>query len=943
MGNGWRAAGHLAQGIAMPLTTINDPCGALAALALTAWCCACQPTRLDKTQVTGTVAGADVVTGETAVGGGEVATQAETTVSDVDAAAAVDTGEVAQDAGPTCQGDGDCAAKAAACDLFSCVNGKCVFEPKPNTAACTDGNPCTSGESCTAGKCGGGTATNCDDKNPCTIDSCDTTKGCSNLAKTTGPCDDGSACTVSDTCQAGLCVGVDVCPCKSDVDCPTVNACEGPRTCDTSKVPYKCVSKGQPKNCFDDKPNDCTLAFCDPKTGECATKLAGDNTVCQDEFGPCTVNDFCKAGKCTSGTLVCECATDDHCAKFNKPADLCAPKFYCDKFSKASDWTCKEITSTVIKCDKGNDNPCTKNVCNSKTGKCELTNLNPPGSFKECDDGLTSTSGDYCDDDGVCKPSAVTALCKTTADCAKWEDGDVCNGTLYCNKAKGECLLNPATVVKCATALDSVCSKTLCNKKTGKCEVTPTERLGKACPVDDPNCGIYVFLPEDASPIVVVCDDGDVCTASSSCKSGSCVAEATSNICSCNTDADCAKQDDGNKCNGTMFCDKTIKTCKPDNPKCTTSAGTCKVNPATIVTCPTASDTQCAKNVCVPATGQCKLTEVGNPGNYVPCEDGNLCTQFDDCEGGACVSGTNTCKCTKDEDCVDDGDLCNGTLFCNKVGGTCETNPLTVVKCTTSFDTACLKNTCSKATGKCGYVAVSDLLKCEDGNPCTSGDVCVKGDCAPGLNLCACTNDGECIDDGNLCNGTLYCDKSKQPFSCKVNPTTVVACPIGLDTDCIKNTCDPLTAQGDMKPVPQVFAPCTDNNPCTVNDECISGTCKSGTNFCNCAQDSDCAAKEQANNKCIGKLGCLTVDGKKVCTTIPNSAVTCAKDSECTKNLCDAGDGNCKAVSDESFCDDGNPCTAESCTLGKCIHTKLTDGAVCGNNKLCSNGVCLSK
>jgi hypothetical protein len=42
-----------------------------------------------------------------------------------------------------------------------------------------------------------------------------------------------------------------------------------------------------------------------------------------------------------------------------------------------------------------------------------------------------------------------------------------------------------------------------------------------------------------------------------------------------------------------------------------------------------------------------------------------------------------------------------------------------------------------------------------------------------GTNTCACTNDSDCAksEDGNLCNGTLYCDKSVAgAFECKVNP-----------------------------------------------------------------------------------------------------------------------------------------------------------------------------
>lgn len=49
----------------------------------------------------------------------------------------------------------------------------------------------------------------------------------------------------------------------------------------------------------------------------------------------------------------------------------------------------------------------------------------------------------------------------------------------------------------------------------------------------------------------------------------------------------------------------------------------------------------------------------------------NACTSGDVCKAGACHSGTNTCPCSSDADCAGkhDGNLCNGTLYCNPVGG----------------------------------------------------------------------------------------------------------------------------------------------------------------------------------------------------------------------------------------------------------------------------------
>lgn len=92
----------------------------------------------------------------------------------------------------------------------------------PNGAACTVGAACGSGF-CTDGVC-------CDfacDAEQC--QACAAALGavadgvCTNL---TGPvCDDGSACTSVDTCQAGLCVGVDEVACEPVDDCHEPGAC----------------------------------------------------------------------------------------------------------------------------------------------------------------------------------------------------------------------------------------------------------------------------------------------------------------------------------------------------------------------------------------------------------------------------------------------------------------------------------------------------------------------------------------------------------------------------------------------------------------------------------------------------------------------------------------------------------------------------------------------
>jgi RHS repeat-associated protein len=133
---------------------------------------------------------------------------------------------------------------------------------KPEGAACDDHDACTVGETCHAGACAGGTpaadGTSCDDHDVCTVgetcqggtcgsgfflscskrpvgqcqnadDSCDPIRGClppRNLPDGTS-CNDGNACTQTDVCQTGVCVGT------SPVTCPGPDACHDvASTCD---------------------------------------------------------------------------------------------------------------------------------------------------------------------------------------------------------------------------------------------------------------------------------------------------------------------------------------------------------------------------------------------------------------------------------------------------------------------------------------------------------------------------------------------------------------------------------------------------------------------------------------------------------------------------------------------------------------------------------------
>ena len=212
--------------------------------------------------------------------------------------------------------------------------------------------------------------------------------------------------------------------------------------------------------------------------------------------------------------------------------------------------------------------------------------------------------------------------------------------------------------------------------------------------------------------------------------------EVTASV-GCQQSSDCAAQEDGNLCNGSLYCDLV--------------SAKCAINPATVVTCPTDLDTTCAKAACAPATGKCALKAVKD-GSL--CSDGQKCTEGDVCIGGLCSAGEDICVCKFNADCAvqEDGNQCNGTLFCNKATGKCQLNPATVVTCPSVDDTACTKNQCQPKTGKCAKTNAAANLPCDDGNPCTPNEACQSGQCLATANTCECAKDADCLakDDGNL-------------------------------------------------------------------------------------------------------------------------------------------------------------------------------------------------
>ena len=707
------------------------------------------------------------------------------------------------------------------------------------------------------------------------------------------PCSQNATCTqpgITDaSCVAhGNSGGFCGAACAADADCPPAYHCQQAQDVDSATV-KQCVPDGDGDGgmgaCVCSAVavakalgTDCWLKetgaggqqqrckghrFCEISGLSACTKLTGpgaqcldeacagqpDDTACDDK-DTCTVNDHCKGGVCLPGTLNCACTKDADCNKADGgPVDLCIGQKYCDKSGATP--VCAVNPVSVVTCATSQNTACRINTCNPKTGTCALKDL---PAATTCQDGDACTTDEQCDGKGACV-SKNAVCCQNSADCAKFEDGDPCNGTLYCSQTSdgNSCVINPASVVTCPSVADTACVKNTCQPETQLCMMTTVKGAN------------------------IACDDGDVCTVGETCVGSACVASAAAHVCSCTKDADCAAKEDGDLCNGQLFCNVAIGKCQP--------------NPATVVTCATAGNTSCSALACQPKTGKCLKSDMKDG---TTCDaDGDGCTANDACGAGVCKPGTQICTCKSNADCAafEDGNLCNGTLYCFKSGATatCKVNPATLKTCPSVDDTACVKNLCQPKTGQCKTTQLPKGAPCEDGFVCSIDDTCNAGTCESGAAGCPCKVVADCaqFDDDNPC-------------------TTPVCT--------VKSNCA------------QIFneAPCDDGDACTLKDTCAQGVCVGGAKD-TCDDGTVCTL-----DGCEAKTGCVH----------QNTSASCNDDDACTSNDACAG-GKCIPGA-KVPCDDKNLCTTDSCDVKKgCVHAPLSVGTVCGGTGVCSQTACV--
>jgi hypothetical protein len=307
------------------------------------------------------------------------------------------------------------------CARYECDGAGTCITRNLDGQHCEDGNACTGSDTCQDGKCKGGVAPLCPQAGACEQAGCDPDSGCFLNPKADGSaCSDDNACTAIDTCENGTCESGNAAPCSDG--------------------------------------GTCEEAGCNPDSG-CFLKPKADGTTCSDD-NACTAFDTCQNGTCEGGNVPI-CPGGGAC---EDPG--CDPASGCFLKAKANGTMCSD------------NNACTAfDTC--QNGTCE------GGNVPIC------PGGGACEDPG-CDPVSGCFL-KAKA------NGQECNDDNAC------------------TAFDS-CQNGTC--EGGNVPICPP---GSQCQVAgcEPDNGCFLKSAENGTP----CDDGDPATKGEICVDGGCIAK----------------------------------------------------------------------------------------------------------------------------------------------------------------------------------------------------------------------------------------------------------------------------------------------------------------------------------------------------------------------------------------------------------------------------------
>jgi len=392
---------------------------------------------------------------------------------------------------------------------------------------------------------------------------------------------------------------------------------------------------------------------------------------------------------------------------------------------------------------------------------------------------------------------------------------------------------------------------------------------------------------EEEGPPPTAGEFGYPCNSNSECNSGWCVPSPNGNICTKTCIEECP---DGFACRQLSLGDPVF-LCLPE-----------------------------FLHLCSPCeeTSDCRLSEADGEHYCLDLgAEGKFC-------GGDC-SATGECPCGYDCRQVPVGGGQIKSQCVPAAGNTCSCSPLAIQL--QKKTTCVLTNEFGSCSGtrQCGPNGLSDCdSRVPEEETCNGLDDNCDGayDNLPPDYQCTKTNQyGTCLGAGTCVGGTELCDAPQAaPEVCD-----------GLDNDCNGTVDDGFPdTDGDTK------ADCIDEDDDNdgipdVTDNCVTDANPDQLNN-DGDQQGDACDEDDDNDSVPDSEDCAPLDG-----TVSQNAV----------ELCDGLDNNCNGLTDDQLCDDGEPCTEDSCNGdGTCAHAPVNgqpceDGeGLCTVSDICLNGVC---
>jgi hypothetical protein len=587
------------------------------------------------------------------------------------------------DVAETCDGNGACPADAFEASGTSCGDGTDTICSDPDT--CDGSGACEDNHETITVECRGAVgqcdiAETCDGNGACPADAFEASgEPCGNPGDTI--CDDPDTCDGSGTCETNN-EPITV-ECRADAgECDVPESCDGAGACPADAFEASGTSCGDGTDTICDNADTCD------GSGACQDNNEASTVTCRADAGECDVPETCDgAGSCpadgfeSSGTS-CGSSSDTICDN----ADTCDGSGACQDNYELSTVTCRgdagecDVAETCdgagscpadgfetdgTSCGSPDDGEC-DNPDSCTAGACVVNN-EPSGTTCGSPTDTICDNADTCDGTGSCQDNNEPSTVECRSDAGECDVPESCDGAGSCPADVFE-----SSGTSCGDPSNSICDAADTCDGSGTCEdnvaTTTVTCRGEVTECDAPelcdgagSCPADAFDPSGStcgSPDDTECDNPDTCDGSGGCTTNN---EPIGTTCGSGDDTIC---DNPDSCNATGSC---VSNAEPTTVQCRGDAGQCDV--------PENCD----------GTGSCPAD--GLEPNGTSCEDGNLCTEGETCQLGACTGALPvTCE---------DNDLCTAPSCDPSIG------------CVYSPDVAPLED-CYHSSG--GRLAISDRV-----------------------------------------------------------------------------------------------------------------------------------------------------------------------------------------------------------------------------------------